>query len=73
MKLYENRLDFHSLRRTAITMLRTRCGIDALTVAAIAGHDDSDSELKKLQMTDSYTDYSIRHLHDAISKLDYET
>jgi integrase len=70
--LYENLLDFHSLRRTAITMLRTRCGIDALTVAAIAGHDDSDSELKKLMMTDSYTDYSISHLHAAVSKLDYE-
>jgi integrase len=70
--LYENLLDFHSLRRTAITMLRTRCDIDALTVAAIAGHDDSDSELRKLQMTDSYTDYSIAHLHAAIAKLNYE-
>lgn len=70
--LYESLLDFHSLRRTAITMLRTRCGVDALTVAAIAGHDDSDDELKKLMMTDSYTDYSISHLHAAISKLDYE-
>lgn len=70
--LYEPLMDFHSLRRTAITMLRTRCDIDALTVAAIAGHDDSDSELRKLQMTDSYTDYSIAHLYEAISKLDYE-
>lgn len=70
--LYEPLMDFHSLRRTAITMLRTRCGIDALTVAAIAGHDDSDGELRKLQMTDSYTDYSIAHLHAATSKLDYE-
>ena len=68
---YEPLRDFHSLRRTFITMMRTRAGIDPLTVAAIVGHDDSDPEFKKVQQTNDYTDYSVAALAVAISKLDY--
>ncbi|WP_284943744.1 site-specific integrase [Acidisoma cladoniae] len=69
--LYERLRDFHSLRRTVVSMLRTRCGVDALTVAALVGHDDSDPELRRVRQTDDYTDYSIAALYDAVSKLDY--
>lgn len=69
--LYEPLRDFHSFRRTFITMLRTRAGVDALTVAAIVGHDDSEPELRRVQQTNDYTDYSIAALADAIERLDY--
>lgn len=70
-KLYEPLRDFHSLRRTFITMLRTRASVDALTVAAIVGHDDSDPELRRVQQTNDYTDYSIAALAEAVKRLDY--
>lgn len=69
--LYETLRDFHSLRRTFVTMLRTRAGVDALTVAAIVGHDDSEPELRRVQQTNDYTDYSISALAEAIGRLDY--
>jgi integrase len=69
--LYERFRDFHSLRRTFISMMRHRAKIHPLTIAAIVGHDDSDAELKKLRQTDDYTDYSIASLAEAVSKLDY--
>ncbi|MFC7551141.1 DUF6538 domain-containing protein [Pseudoroseomonas wenyumeiae] len=68
---YEPLRDFHSLRRTFITALRTRASVDALTVAAIVGHDDSDPELRKVQQTNDYTDYSIAVLTAAVERLDY--
>jgi hypothetical protein len=52
-------------------MLRTRAGVDALTVAALVGHDDSDPELRKVQQTNDYTDYRITSLSQAIQRLDY--
>ena len=70
--LYEPLRDFHSFRRTFISMLRTRGKVDALTVAAIVGHDDSDPELKRVRQTNDYTDYSIAALAEAIEALDYE-
>jgi integrase len=70
--LYRKLLDFHSLRRTFITTLRDRYKVDALTVAALAGHDDTDPELRRLRQTDDYTDYSVAGLKDAIDRLDYE-
>jgi integrase len=69
--LYEPLRDFHSLRRTFVTMLRTRADVDALTVAAIVGHDDSDPELRRVQQTNDYTDYSIASLAAAVERLDY--
>ncbi|WP_157985811.1 site-specific integrase [Teichococcus vastitatis] len=69
--LYEPLRDFHSLRRTFVTTLRTRAGVDALTVAAIVGHDDSEPELRRVQQTNDYTDYSISALAEAIGRLDY--
>ena len=70
-ELYEPLRDFHSFRRTFITMMRTRAGVDALTVAAIVGHDDSDPELRRVQQTNDYTDYSIATLAAAVAKLDF--
>jgi integrase len=71
--LYEEMLDFHSLRRTFITTLRDRYKVDALTVAALAGHDDGDQELRRVRQTDDYTDYSVRGLAEAVGCLDYES
>jgi integrase len=70
-ELYESLRDFHSLRRTFVTHLRIRGKVDALTVAAIVGHDDSDPELRKVQQTNDYTDYDCEALRDAIECLDY--
>jgi integrase len=70
--LYQEMLDFHSLRRTFISTLRDRYKVDALTVAALAGHDDSDAELRRVRQTDDYTDYSVRGLAEAVERLDYE-
>ena len=69
--LYEPLRDFHSLRRTFITTLRTKARVDVLTVAALVGHDDSDPELRRVQQTDDYTDYDISSLHHAVEALDY--
>ncbi len=52
-------------------MLRTRAHVDALTVAALVGHDDSDPELRRVRQTDDYTDYDISALSAAMEKLDY--
>ena len=52
-------------------MLRTRAGVDALTVAALVGHDDGDPELKRVRQTNDYTDYSVAVLSAAIERLDY--
>ncbi len=72
--LYEPLRDFHSLRRTFITAMRNKAEVDALTVAAIAGHDDDDEapEVVRLRQTDDYTDYDIGWLKTAIERLDYE-
>lgn len=70
-QIYERLRDFHSFRRTFITNMRTRAGIDVLTVAAMAGHDDEWPELVRVKQTDDYTDYSISVLKDAIERLDY--
>jgi hypothetical protein len=40
-------------------------------VAAIVGHDDSEPELRRVQQTNDYTDYSIGALAAAIERLDY--
>ena len=69
--LYEPLRDFHSFRRTFVSALRDRLKVDALTVAAIVGHDDSDPEWRKVQQTNDYTDYSVRGLSEAIERLDY--
>jgi integrase len=70
--LYERLRDYHSFRRTFITMIRTKAGVDPLTVAAMAGHDDEWPELVRVKQTNDYTDYSISVLKDAIERLDYE-
>lgn len=71
--LYEELLDFHSLRRTFISTLRDRLHVDPLTVAAMAGHDDGEPELRRVQQTDDYTDYSIAGLAEPLARLDYAT
>jgi len=69
--LYEPLMDFHSLRRTFITCLRTRAKVDALTVAAMAGHDEELAIFERAEQTDGYTDYDIGALSEQIELLDY--
>ena len=69
--LYERLRDFHSLRRTFITCLRTRARVDPLTVAAMVGHDEELPEFKRAEQTDGYTDYDIGPLKEEIERLDY--
>ena len=69
--LYEPLRDFHSLRRTFITSMRTRAKIDPLTVAALVGHDEDLPIFEQAAQTDGYTDYDIGPLRDDIEKLDY--
>ncbi len=69
--LYEPLMDFHSLRRTFITCMRTRANVDALTVAAMAGHDEELPIFDRAAQTDGYTDYDIGPLHRQIEALDY--
>ena len=69
--LYEPLMDFHSLRRTFITCLRTRANVDALTVAAIAGHDEELPIFDRAAQTDGYTDYDVGRLAEAVERLDY--
>ena len=69
--LYEPLRDFHSLRRTFITTLRSKYDIHPLTVAALAGHDDDFPELQRVKQTNDYTDYDITDLARAVARLDY--
>jgi integrase len=69
--LYVKLMDFHSLRRTFITSMRTRANVDALTVAALAGHDEELPIFERAQQTDDYTDYGIAALAAQIERLDY--
>lgn len=70
--LYEPLRDFHSLRRTFITTLRTKYHVHPLTVAQLAGHDQEDNEeMKRVQQTEDYTDYDIGGLSRVIETLDY--
>jgi len=70
--LYEPLRDFHSLRRTFITTMRTRAKIDPLTVAAMVGHDEELPIFERAAQTDDYTDYDIGPLREDIERLDYE-
>ncbi|WP_156612492.1 site-specific integrase [Paramagnetospirillum marisnigri] len=70
-ELYEPLMDFHSLRRTFITSMRTRANVDALTVAALAGHDEELPIFERAQQTNDYTDYGIAALAEQIERLDY--
>lgn len=69
--LYEHLRDFHSLRRTFITTMRTKAKVDLFTVAAIAGHDEELPELQRARQTEDYTDYDVGVLAEAVEKLDY--
>ena len=69
---YEYLRDFHSFRRTFITMLRTKYDVHPLTVAAIVGHDDENPELKRVLQTDDYTDYNVSDLARVVSMLNYQ-
>jgi integrase len=70
--LYERFMDFHSLRRTFITCMRTRANVDAMTVAALAGHDEELPIFEQAAQTDKYTDYGIKPLAEAIERLDFQ-
>ncbi|MDQ2105372.1 site-specific integrase [Azospirillum isscasi] len=69
--LYEPLRDFHSLRRTFISTLRSKYDVHPLTVAALAGHDDDLPELQRVKQTEDYTDYDISDLARAVARLDY--
>jgi hypothetical protein len=70
-KLYEHLRDFHSLRRTFITTLRSKYNIHPLTVAAMVGHDEELDDFIKFAQTDDYTDYDIGDLARVVELLDY--
>ncbi|MGE5503664.1 MAG: DUF6538 domain-containing protein [Actinomycetota bacterium] len=70
-ELYEPLMDFHSLRRTFITCMRTRAKVDPLTVAAIAGHDEELPIFERAAQTDGYTDYGVTSLAEQMERLDY--
>lgn len=69
--LYIRLMDFHSLRRTFITAMRTKAKIDPLTVAALAGHDEELPIFERAAQTDGYTDYGIGVLAAQLEALDY--
>jgi hypothetical protein len=51
--------------------MRTRAKVDAMTVAAMAGHDEDLPIFERAKQTDDYTDYDIAPLAAEIEKLDF--